>query len=77
MSIGHFLLTHLLADLLVAAVPSRVVTVASLSHTHGDIDFDDMQMEKNYGRYAGYARSKLCNVLFSNELARRTKGLLR
>ena len=61
-------------DLLVSGVPSRVVTVSSIAHYKGTIDFDDLSMEKSYGGHMSYRRSKLANVLFSSELARRTKG---
>jgi retinol dehydrogenase-12 len=75
---GHFLLTNLLMDLLVAAKPSRIVTVSSSVHTQKDtvINFDDINMEKDFTPFKSYKRSKLANVLFSNELARRLQGTL-
>lgn len=72
---GHFLLTNLLMDLLVASKPSRVVTVSSIAHKKGEINFEDINLEKDYGGYSAYMRSKLANVLFSNELGRRLQGM--
>jgi retinol dehydrogenase-12 len=73
---GHFLLTNLLMDLLTAAKPSRIVTVSSYAHRKGEINFDDINMEKDFGSLKSYRRSKLANVLFSNELGRRLQGTL-
>lgn len=73
--LGHFLLTNLLLDLLKAGAPSRVVTVSSGAHTMGRLDLDDLQNAK--GRFRGfsvYSESKLCNVLFTYELARQLAG---
>lgn len=69
--LAYFLLTHLLLDLLIATPASRVVNVSSDAHRGGAIHFDDLQLEKSYGGYKAYAQSKLANILFSNELARR------
>jgi retinol dehydrogenase-14 len=74
--VGHFLLTHLLADLLFAGAPSRVVMVAAVSYNWASIDFDDINMEKSYSIMSATVRSKLSNVLFANELGRRAQGLL-
>ena len=74
--LGHFLLTSLLLDRLKQSAPSRVVTVASRAHkrTQG-IDFDALQQpSRTYSAFPEYAVSKLANVLFSAELARRTRG---
>lgn len=71
---GHFLLTNLLLDLLMKSVPSRIVTVSSLAHTRGKINFDDINSEKNYNAGMAYCQSKLANILFSSELAERFKG---
>ncbi|XP_078590981.1 retinol dehydrogenase 13-like isoform X2 [Branchiostoma floridae x Branchiostoma japonicum] len=73
--LGHFLLTNLLLDLLKKSAPSRVVTVASEAHifTNG-IDFDDINYENNYDSEESYYRSKVANILFSRELARRLEG---
>jgi len=72
--LGYFLLTHLLRDLLVRSAPARVVTVASIGHRHGTLDFADLGYEHGYRIMRSYARSKLANVLFANELARRLAG---
>jgi retinol dehydrogenase 14 len=73
--LGYFLLTNLLLDLLVKSAPSRIVNVASVAHRHGTLDFDDLQYERGgYGIMKAYSRSKLANVLFTFELARRLDG---
>jgi NAD(P)-dependent dehydrogenase (short-subunit alcohol dehydrogenase family) len=72
--LGYFLLTNLLLDLLVKSAPARVVTVSSVGHRRGTLDFDDLGYEKGYGIMRAYTRSKLANVLFANELARRLAG---
>ena len=74
--LGHFLLTQLLHDQLVAGAPARVVNVASTAHKsarHG-LDFDDLQSERRYRGYSAYAKTKLANILFTRELARRWDG---
>src|ERR1700722_14919040 len=74
--LGPFLLTNLLTDRLVASAPSRVVNVASTAHRsarHG-LDFEDLQAATVYKLSRVYARSKLANIYFSNELARRLEG---
>ena len=72
--LGAFLLTDLLRDRLVASAPARVVTVSSVGHRGAAIDFDDLQSERFYEGFAVYCRSKLANVLFTYELARRLEG---
>uniref|UniRef100_A0AAR2L1C1 Uncharacterized protein n=1 Tax=Pygocentrus nattereri TaxID=42514 RepID=A0AAR2L1C1_PYGNA len=73
--LGHFLLTNLLLDLLKSSTPSRVVTVSSIAHVGGKVDFDDMFFDKRpYNSLVSYKQSKLANVLFSRELARRMRG---
>lgn len=72
--IGPFLLTHLLLDLLKATAPSRVVNVASTVHQGAHMDFDDLQGERKYEFFRAYGQSKLANVLFTCELARRLEG---
>jgi len=77
LAINHlapFLLTGLLEDLLVAGSPARVITVASGAHRVGRIDFDDLQGERRYRGFHAYAQSKLANILFTYELARRLEG---
>jgi NAD(P)-dependent dehydrogenase (short-subunit alcohol dehydrogenase family) len=71
--LGPFLLTNTLRDLLVAGDAARVVNVASAAHSSArkGLDFDDLQATKRYRSYTVYARSKLANILFTRELARR------
>jgi len=72
---GHFLLTHLLMDLLIAGnSPSRIINVSSLAHIVGTINFDDLMMEKDYSGPYAYCHTKLANILFTRELARRLQG---
>jgi NAD(P)-dependent dehydrogenase (short-subunit alcohol dehydrogenase family) len=71
--LGHFLLTHLLVDL-VEEARGRVVVVASGAHKIGRIHWDDLQLKKGYSTFGAYAQSKLANVLFARELARRLSG---
>ncbi|MGH3712786.1 MAG: SDR family oxidoreductase [Micromonosporaceae bacterium] len=72
--LGYFLLTGLLEDLLVRSAPARVVTVASVGHRGGTMDFADLGYQRGYSTMKAYSRSKLGNVLFSAELARRLAG---
>lgn len=72
--LGYFLLTNLLLDLIVRSTPARIVSVASIGHRRGTLDFDDLQYERGYSIMQAYGRSKLANVLFANELARRLAG---
>ncbi|HEX9864698.1 MAG TPA: SDR family oxidoreductase [Acidimicrobiia bacterium] len=71
--LAPFLLTNLLLDRLMESSPARVVTVASGAHAHGRIAFDDLQGERSYSQRA-YGQSKLANVLFTYELARRLQA---
>ncbi|XP_071370233.1 retinol dehydrogenase 13-like, partial [Centroberyx affinis] len=73
--LGHFLLTNLLLPKLKSSAPSRVVNVSSIAHQGGQIDFDDLFFSrKPYSALASYRQSKLANVLFTRELARRLTG---
>ncbi|XP_061077245.1 retinol dehydrogenase 14-like [Conger conger] len=72
--LGHFLLTNCLLDLLKKSTPSRIVNVSSLAHEKGKINFDDINMDKDYDPYNSYRQSKLANVLFTRELATRLQG---
>ncbi|KAM3933997.1 retinol dehydrogenase 14 isoform 1-T1 [Leptodactylus fuscus] len=72
--LGHFLLTHLLLGLLKSSAPSRIVVVSSKLYKYGEINFDDLNSEKSYSRSSAYSRSKLANILFTRELARRLEG---
>jgi retinol dehydrogenase-14 len=69
--LAPFLLTNLLLDRLKQSAPARVVTVSSNAHTMGRIDFGDLQGEQSYSGSRAYGQSKLANVLFTYELARR------
>ncbi len=70
--LGHFALTGLLLDLLLATEGSRIVNVASMAHAHGSMDLDDPNWEtRPYKRMPSYAQSKLANLLFNLELQRR------
>jgi retinol dehydrogenase 12 len=69
--LGHFLLTHLLLDLLKKAAPSRIVVVSALAHFIGSIDRNDLMNEKFYNKYKVYGQSKLANILFTRELSKR------
>src|SRR5512138_2567631 len=68
--LAYFLLTNLLLDTLKASAPARIINVSSDAHTSGRIDFDDLQGERSYG-FGAYGNSKLANILFTIELARR------
>ena len=72
--LSHFLLTNLLLDTLKASAPSRIVNVSSTAHYRGHIDFADLQGEMHYSAMKSYSQSKLAQVLFTHELAERTKG---
>ena len=72
--LAPFLLTNLLLDMLKSNAPARVVTVASDMHRGATIDFDDLQSERAYKPLRVYCRTKLANVLFTKELARRLQG---
>ncbi len=72
--LAPFLLTNLLLDRLVASVPARVVTVSSAAQGMGAIDFDDLMGERRYSGSRAYDQSKLANVMFTYELARRLEG---
>jgi len=72
--LAPFLLTNLLLDRLMASAPARIVTVSSGAQARGRIDFDDLQGERNYSGQRAYSQSKLANVMFAYELARRLEG---
>jgi retinol dehydrogenase-14 len=72
--LAYFLLTNLLLDLLRASAPARIVNVTSGAQAMGRIDFDDLQFERRYRGQPAYNQSKLANVLFTYELARRLQG---
>jgi len=73
--LGHFALTNLLLDRVLAAPGSRVVTVSSVGHRFArGIRFDDLQSERSYSRVGAYGQAKLSNLLFTYELQRRLQG---
>ena len=72
--LAPFLLTKLLLDRLKASAPARIVTVSSGAHTTRPPDFDDLQGERKYSGQRAYNASKLANVMFTYELARRLQG---
>jgi NAD(P)-dependent dehydrogenase (short-subunit alcohol dehydrogenase family) len=71
---SYFVLTDRLRANLVAAAPARIVNTASNAHLRATLDFADLQTKGGYFPTLAYARSKLCNVLFTRELARRLAG---
>jgi len=73
--LGHFALTGLLISQLLAAPAPRVVTVSSIAHRRGKIDFDNLQSERSYNPRAAYNTSKLSNLLFAIELERKAKAV--
>jgi retinol dehydrogenase 14 len=72
--LAPFLLTNLLLDRLKHSAPARVVTVSSHAHASGRIDFEDLQGERSYSGARAYNQSKLANVLFTYELARKLQA---
>jgi NAD(P)-dependent dehydrogenase (short-subunit alcohol dehydrogenase family) len=71
---AYFVLTLGLKANLLAAAPARVVSTASDAHKGYSLDFDDLQATQGYSAMRAYGRSKLCNILFTRELARRWRG---
>ena len=72
--LAYFLLTLELLDTLKDSAPSRIINVSSAAHARATMDFDDLQSEKKYRGSRAYRRSKLANLLFTFELARRLEG---
>ena len=72
--IAYFLLTDLLLDQIKRSAPARIVNVSSGAHMRGKLDFENLQGEKGYGGVRAYMNSKLANVLFTYELARRLEA---
>jgi len=71
---AYFLLTNLLQERLVASAPARIINVASRAHEEAMLDFGDLNLERDYTAWTAYRRSKLANILFTRELARRLQG---
>jgi NAD(P)-dependent dehydrogenase (short-subunit alcohol dehydrogenase family) len=72
--LNYFLLTNLLLDTIKASAPARIVNVSSNSHYGASINFDDLEGKRKYWWNTAYGQSKLANVLFTYELARRLEG---
>jgi NAD(P)-dependent dehydrogenase (short-subunit alcohol dehydrogenase family) len=72
--LAPFLLTNLLREQLVASAPARVITVSSAAHRGARLDLDDVQLAGHFNGWRAYANSKLANILFTTELARRLTG---
>jgi NAD(P)-dependent dehydrogenase (short-subunit alcohol dehydrogenase family) len=72
--LAYFLLTNLLLDILKQSAPSRIVSVSSEAHKFGKVEFDNLQGERQYKGIPAYGNSKLENILFTRELARRLAG---
>lgn len=73
--LGHFALTLRLLPRILAASAPRVVTLSSLAHRSGRIDFDDLQAQRRYRSWAAYCQSKLATLMFSLELERRGRAM--
>ena len=71
---AYFVVTAGLRERLLASGPSRIINTASAAHLGANLDFDDLQSAKSYIAMKTYGRSKLCNILFTRELARRLRG---
>jgi retinol dehydrogenase-12 len=74
--LGHYLLTRMLLPLLRKSPAPRIVNVASEGHRQGRLDWDDLELSRGYGGFRAYANTKLAQVLFTRELARREPGIL-
>jgi NAD(P)-dependent dehydrogenase (short-subunit alcohol dehydrogenase family) len=72
--LAYFLLTNLLLDVLKVSAPARIINVSSAAHRRAALDFDDLMGERHYNGWRAYCRSKLMNLLFTFELARRLEG---
>jgi NAD(P)-dependent dehydrogenase (short-subunit alcohol dehydrogenase family) len=71
---AYFVLTEGLRERLSASRPARIINTASAAHQGATLDFDDLQSAKSFRAMKAYGRSKLCNILFTRELARRLHG---
>lgn len=72
--LAPFLLTNLQLGLLKDSAPSRIINVSSVGHYNGHINFQDLNLEKEYGGWKAYGQSKLALVLFTHELAKKLRG---
>jgi len=71
---SYFVLTHGLRERLLASAPARVINTSSDAHSGKKVDFTDLQYSRGYKGFSAYGRSKLCNILFTRELASRLSG---
>jgi NAD(P)-dependent dehydrogenase (short-subunit alcohol dehydrogenase family) len=71
---AYFVMTVRLRERLSASAPARIINTASAAHQEAKLDFDDLQSAKSFGARKAYGQSKLCNILFTRELARRLHG---
>jgi NAD(P)-dependent dehydrogenase (short-subunit alcohol dehydrogenase family) len=71
---AYFVMTEGLRERLLASCPARIINTASAAHQDATLDFDDLQSAKSFGARKAYGQSKLCNILFTRELARRLHG---
>jgi NAD(P)-dependent dehydrogenase (short-subunit alcohol dehydrogenase family) len=71
---AYFVLTGALRDRLIASAPARIVSTSSTAHERATLDFSDLQSASGYSGFKAYGRSKLANILFTRELARRLAG---
>ncbi len=72
--LAYYLLTGSLIDLLKKSAPSRIINIASTAHSRGILDFENLQGEKSYNGWQQYSNTKLANIVFTYELARRLEG---
>lgn len=72
--LAYFVLTHFLRERLAASAPARVINTSSDAHEGNRLDFDDLQSARSYSGFRVYGRTKLANILFTRELARRWAG---
>lgn len=72
--LAYFVITAILRPKLAASAPSRIINTASGAHQGASLDFGDLQFSQDYTGLKAYRRSKLCNILFTRELARRLDG---
>jgi NAD(P)-dependent dehydrogenase (short-subunit alcohol dehydrogenase family) len=71
---AYFVLTEALRETLIASAPARIISTSSAAHQGASLDFDDLQSVSSYRGFRVYGRSKLANILFARELARRLAG---
>jgi retinol dehydrogenase 12 len=72
--LSYFLLTNLLLDTIIASALARIINVSSNAHEGNTINFDDLEYRRQYSAWGAYGSSKLANILFTYELARRLDG---